>query len=121
MKYILSLSMLALLFSLNACSKKTVLSGEIDAAQVDVSVKIAGRISKIYVKEGDLVKKGQVLAQLESKELDSKMQTINAAVREAEEQYEFANNSFIRVKNLYETNVLPKQQFDETKYKFNAA
>lgn len=118
MKNLLPILCLSLLF---ACSKGERITGEIDAAQIDVGVKIPGRISKILVKEGDMVKKGDILGHLESRELESKIKTVNAAVREAEEQFEFANSSFTRVKNLFETNVIPKQQYDEAKYKFNAA
>ncbi len=118
MKYIIAV---LFLISIIACSKTETITGEIDAAQVDVGVKIPGRLSNILVKEGDMVKKGDILGHLESRELESKLKTVNAAVREAEQQYEFANNSFTRIKNLFETNVIPKQQYDEAKYKFNAA
>ncbi len=113
-----SLLMLILIIS---CGKNEMITGEVDAAQVDVSVKIPGRISKILIKEGDMIKKGDVLGHLESRELENKLKTVNAAVREAEEQFEFANSSFTRIKNLFETNVIPKQQYDEAKYKFSAA
>lgn len=98
-----------------------VITGEVDATEVDVGIKIPGRLSQITVKEGDLVKKDQILGNLESKELDAKLQTVQAAQREAAEQFEFAHNSFNRIKNLYETGVVPKQQYDEAKYKFEAA
>lgn len=118
MKKIISLLCLLLVLS---CSKGERITGEVDAAQIDVGVKIPGRISSILVKEGDMVKKGDILGHLESRELESKLKTVNAAVREAEEQFEFANSSFTRIKNLFETNVIPKQQYDEAKYKYNAA
>ena len=118
MKYFLIIFSLLTLIS---CSQRDTITGEVDAAQVDVGVKIPGRLSNILVKEGDMVKKGDILGHLESRELESKLKTVNAAVREAEEQFEFANNSFTRIKNLFETNVIPKQQYDEAKYKFNAA
>ncbi len=46
---------------------------EKDASEIDVGVKVPGRIAEIYVKEGETVKKGQVLGRLEGKELDAKL------------------------------------------------
>lgn len=43
--------------------------GRADATEMDVTSKIAGRVVKIYVKEGDAVKKGQVLAQIDQRDL----------------------------------------------------
>jgi HlyD family secretion protein len=55
----------------------------VEATNMNVSFKIGGRISEIYVKEGDRVKKGQLLARLESKELQDKAAQAQAAVSAA--------------------------------------
>ena len=44
-------------------------SGNIEATTVDVSFKIPGKIDKILVEEGDLLKEGQIIATLEHKDL----------------------------------------------------
>jgi HlyD family secretion protein len=44
-------------------------SGNIEATTVDVSFKIPGKIDKILVEEGDLLKEGQLIATLEHKDL----------------------------------------------------
>ena len=44
-------------------------SGNIEATTVDVSFKIPGKIEKILVEEGDLLKEGQLIATLEHKDL----------------------------------------------------
>jgi len=50
--------------------KKTIsVSGNIEATTVDVSFKISGKIEKLLVDEGDLVREGQVIAILEHKDL----------------------------------------------------
>ncbi len=51
----------------------TVLEGTLESDEVDVSSKIPGRIGTMMVEEGDQVKAGQVLAVLESKEVDAKV------------------------------------------------
>lgn len=106
---------------LGCSSDKKIISGEIDATEIDVSVKVPGRLAEIFVTEGESVAKGQILGRLEGKELDAKLKTVNASLKEAQEQLSLAEKTYERIKNLYETEVIPKQQFDETDYKYNAA
>jgi HlyD family secretion protein len=55
----------------------------IEATNMNISFKIGGRINEVLVKEGDHVKKGQLLARLESKELQDKAAQAQAAVQAA--------------------------------------
>ncbi|MDR0723971.1 MAG: efflux RND transporter periplasmic adaptor subunit [Endomicrobium sp.] len=109
------------LFSCKQQSKDKVIVGEVDASEIDVGVKMPGRISEIYISEGDSVSKGQSLGKLESKELDAKLEVINAALKDANSQYVLAKKTYNRMKNLYQNRVIPKQQFDEIEYKYKAA
>lgn len=105
-----------------SCStEQKIVVGEVDASEIDVGIKVPGRIAEIFVAEGEEVKQGQILGRLEGKELDAKLKTVNAALKEAEEQFALAEKTYVRIKNLFEDGVIPKQQFDETDYKFNAA
>jgi HlyD family secretion protein len=122
MKYIkLFLFLLFAAAGFSCSGEKNIIAGEIDASEIDVGVKIPGRIAEIFVSEGETVKKGQILGRLEGKELDAKLKTVDAALKEAKEQLALAKKTFDRIKSLYESGVLPKQQFDETEYKYNAA
>ncbi len=59
-------------------------AGTIEATQVDVSVKITGRILARLVNEGDRVTEGQVLVRLDGSELEADVRRQEAAVRTAE-------------------------------------
>ena len=50
---------------------------------VNVSPFLVGRIDKLYVKEGDTVKEGQLLAQMESEQETSSVQAMRAAMQGA--------------------------------------
>jgi HlyD family secretion protein len=50
------------------------LYGDIDIRQVDLSFKVAGRIAKLNVDEGDRVNRGQVMASLEKSYFDDDLQ-----------------------------------------------
>jgi HlyD family secretion protein len=112
--------MFSVLF-LFSCSKTKEIVGETDVAEIDVSVKIPGRIETIAVREGDMVSKSDVLGKLESKELDAKLQVVQAALKEAQEQLSYAQKTYERLKEMYDKQVIPKQQFDEITYKHQAA
>ncbi len=67
------------------------------------SFKIGGVISKIYVKDGDNVKEGQLLATLDLTE-------INAQVAQAQMSVDKAERDFKRAKNLYADTVATFEQ-----------
>jgi len=113
---------LFLTISIVACSKqKETISGEVDSTEIDIGVKVPGRIAEVFITEGQTVKKGDILGRLEGKELDAKLKTVNAALKEAEDQYILAEKTYNRIKTLYKDGIIPKQQFDEVEYKYNAA
>lgn len=62
----------------------------IEADESSAAFKMAGRISEILVKEGDLVTEGQLLARMESAELEAKVAQAEAAVKAAEGQLQQA-------------------------------
>jgi HlyD family secretion protein len=111
----------AVIFLIGCSHRQAFFTGEVDATDVDVSVKIPGRVSKILVHEGEWAKKGQMLGYLENREMEAKLRTATAALEDANQQFELASKTFERIQNLYSMGVVPKQQLDETQYKYNAA
>jgi len=53
-------------------------NGRIEATDIDIAAKIAGRIEKIFVKEGDFVHAGQVLVQMQTDTLDAQLNEARA-------------------------------------------
>lgn len=68
----------------------------------------AGRVSKIYVDEGDRVTKGQVLARVDA-------EIINTDKETAEANYQNALRDEARYKSSYETGGVTQQQLDQAK------
>lgn len=46
-------------------------NGRIEADQIDISTKAAGRVKDVFVREGDIVSAGQVVAQMDTAELQA--------------------------------------------------
>ncbi len=103
---------------------------------VSVSPKIMGRISKIYAEEGDSVKQGQLLAELDSTDLLAQKQQVialkaqtvaNKAQTEAKYEFDQKNiaiqkigldkskEDFNRAKLQFAGGVIAKEQFDHLK------
>ena len=61
-------------------------NGRIEAEQVDIATKFPGRIEAILVKEGDLVDAGDILAHMDSKELQARLNQAKAATRQARQK-----------------------------------
>jgi RND family efflux transporter MFP subunit len=73
-----------------------------------LSFKTGGIINKIYVKEGEQIQKGQLLATLDLTE-------INAQVNQAQIGFEKAQRDFKRAENLYRDSVASIEQFQNAK------
>lgn len=55
----------------------------IEGTEIDVAFKIPGKLAKVYIEEGDQVKPGQLLAELESKELAAQLEQARGAYQAA--------------------------------------
>jgi RND family efflux transporter MFP subunit len=73
-----------------------------------LAFKVGGVIDKIYVREGEKIRKGQLLASLKSTE-------ISAQVQQVELQVEKARRDYARVQNLYRDSVATLEQLQNAK------
>jgi HlyD family secretion protein len=62
-------------------------SGTVEARDIRVGSKIAGRIDKVLVREGDAVKVGQVLVTFDDRELLASLEQSQASAQKAERGY----------------------------------
>lgn len=110
-------------------------NGRIEATQIDVASKYAGRLAEVSVKEGDEVTAGQVVARVASPEYEAQLRSAQAQVlraRQALVEAEaliaqrksdqlFARNDVERGKELVEKGYLSKQVYDQRFAKADAA
>lgn len=127
--------------------KITPFRGKVKFETVSVSSKLSGRISKLYVEEGQNVKKGDTLAYIDVPEItpkmkqaqgaikaakgqldmafngatDEQLRQINEKLKSAEAQLDFAQESYQRMENMYKDSLISQQQFDEVKMKLTMA
>ena len=102
-------------------------NGRIETTQVDISSKLSGRLINIDSQEGDLVEKNQVLARLDIKELNTKLQEAIAykqqaienknyalaIVEEKQSELSLAKKNYDRANSLYKTKSIPLAEFQK--------
>ncbi len=65
-------------------------NGRLEAERTDIATKFAGRIKQVLVNEGDVVKVGQILARMDSADIEAQLLEARAATEEAEQQLDQA-------------------------------
>lgn len=58
-------------------------NGRIEAVEIDISTKVPGRVKEILVHEGDFVKAGQVLARMDTEQLEAQRRQAQAQLQRA--------------------------------------
>lgn len=58
-------------------------NGRIEATEIDIATKLAGRVMEIHVEEGDFVKKAQVVAVMQTDVLEAQLNEAKAKVAQA--------------------------------------
>ncbi|MEM7777651.1 MAG: HlyD family efflux transporter periplasmic adaptor subunit [Pseudomonadota bacterium] len=74
-------------------------NGRIEAVQVDVSTKIAGRVEAVLRNEGDLVRPGDVLAKIDSAQLRAQLSKAEAEIASAKSQVAEAQANVVQVES----------------------
>lgn len=89
--------------------------GRVDAVQrAQVSFRVAGKLIKIHVKEGDEVKKGDLLAELDPTDFDITLNNRQAIYNRAQADY-------TRGKELIKDGYISRTQFDKMESDFTSA
>ncbi|RLA84265.1 MAG: hypothetical protein DRG31_05185, partial [Deltaproteobacteria bacterium] len=81
--------------------------------QAQVIPKVSGIIERFYVREGDRVKKGQVLFELEKEDFLLALRQAEATLKEAKASYRQASRDFVRFRELREKNVVSQKEYEE--------
>jgi RND family efflux transporter MFP subunit len=106
----------------------TIVGNLIGAATVEAGPKVSGRLDAVFVKLGDRVSMGQRLAKIEDSELleqvkqaEASFDVAAATIRQREADLRLAQTNLDRSRNLYERQLIPKQTYDDTDARHQAA
>jgi RND family efflux transporter MFP subunit len=85
-----------------------------------VASQVAGAVVKLEAREGNTVRKGELLAQLRTTSLELMRDSLTAQLQEAEARLKLAELSMTRARDLFESDVTSQQDYDNAHYDFNA-
>ena len=86
-------------------------NGRIEAEEIDIATKFAGRVADLLVDEGDLVSAGQVVARMDTRDLEASLKKSQAQVQQAQRSLEEASAMVEQQKTQV---TLAKQEIDRT-------
>ena len=88
-------------------------SGELEAIRrVNVSPKRAGLVKELFVDEGDVVEKGQVLARMDAGDFQDRIDELTALERQANADYEAKRADYLRHRQLLDIGAISASDLD---------
>ena len=101
-------------------------NGRIEATQIDIATKLAGRVQDVLVNEGDFVESGQIVARIDTQVLDAELRQAQAQVNQArnsvataqavvdqrDSELTYAQNTLKRSQDLVEKGFVSPQKLD---------
>lgn len=104
-------------------------NGRIEAVQVDIAAKYAGRVREVLAREGDLVERDQLLVRMDTLELEAALAQAEAHLAEAEQaiaqseaiileresELRLAESNLARSAKLLPQQAISQEEFDQKK------
>ena len=90
-----------------------VLYGNVDIRQVDLGFRVMGRVNKLYFDEGDLVKPGDLVAELDQQPYLDQWEQAKAHVESIRAQLIQAERNYDRRKRLLGSSSVSQQDFED--------
>ncbi|MDD5120537.1 MAG: efflux RND transporter periplasmic adaptor subunit [Candidatus Omnitrophica bacterium] len=96
-------------------------SGNIEGDDVRISFRVDGQITELLTDEGKVVKKGEIVARLNTDELVKERDNAAALLKAAQFDYELAKIDYQRSDNLFKEGAVSAQKRDQDKTKYDAS
>lgn len=94
-------------------------AGEIGPAdQVSVRPEVNGKISELAVDLGDAVRKGDLLFQLDDRDLQIERESRETEIARARLQLDQAERNYLRARELFDESLISKELFEQTKTEY---
>lgn len=110
-------------------------NGRLEATEIDISTKLAGRIAAVLVQEGDFVERGQIVARMDTSVLQAQLReaqadtsrarmalaTANAVVDQRRNELKLAQTILHRSQQLVDGHFISVEKLDNDQAQFNVA
>lgn len=85
---------------------------------VEVGTQVSGIISHIYADFNSVVKKGQILAELDKVALESELASQKSLVKSADAEYVYQEKNYKRSKELFDKGMISASEYEEDYYNY---
>ena len=89
--------------------------------RVDITPAIAGRLTNVYVEEGGLVKKGELMARLDDREAVSYLKRTEVNLRNAQEDVTLAERNLKRIRKAFSKGAVARRMVEEAQVELRSA
>ena len=90
-------------------------------SKVEVGTQVSGNIAKIYVDYNSVVKKGQLIAELDRTNLRSELNMQENSLASAENEMNYQKKNYERTKQLYEQHLVSDAEYEESEYRYKTS
>ncbi len=88
---------------------------------VEVGTQVSGIIDKIYVDYNSVVKKGQLIAEMDKINLTAELRSQEANLASSKAEYEYQQKNYERYKQLFEKQLISNTDFETATYSYDIA
>lgn len=88
---------------------------------MEVGTQVSGIINHIYVDYNSVVKKGEVIAELDKTTLEADLASSSATLQSNKTEYEYQEKNFLRIKGLHEKKMVSDTDYETAEYQYNKA
>ncbi len=89
--------------------------------EVEVGTQVSGIIDKLYVDYNDIVKAGQLIAEMDKVTLQAELESSQAQLASCKTEYEYRTKEYARTKTLYEKELVSDSEYDQALYLYETA
>lgn len=89
--------------------------------EVEVGTQVSGIIDRLYVDYNDVVKAGQLIAEMDKVTLQAELESSQAELASCKTEYEYRMKEYSRTRTLHEKELVSDAEYDEALYLYEKA
>ena len=89
--------------------------------EVEVGTQVSGIIDRLYVDYNDVVKAGQLIAEMDKVTLQAQLEQSQAELASCKTEYEYQMKNYTRTRTLHEKQLVSDAEYDEALYLYEKA
>lgn len=108
--------------SAGSISETVTATGTLESVtQVDVGTQVTGKITKLFADYNSVVKKGELIAEIDKTLLESEVEAANANLESARSTYEYRKTNYERDRKLHDKKLISDYDYETSRNEYDVA